>query len=57
MGAVGLNQEESEQQSYNEIIAAQKVEAVDEVGQKKDLYSYTIISDKALSVGRCNLNQ
>jgi len=57
MGAIGLNTEEQEQQSFSEIIAAQKVEVVDSSGQNKELYSYTIISDKALSMGICNLNQ
>ena len=55
--AIGLNQEETQQQSLSEIIAAQKLEAVDELGQAKELYSYTILSSKALSMGRCNLNQ
>ena len=55
--AIGLNQEEPQQQVLSEIIAAQKLEVVDEQGQAKELYSYTILSSKALAMGRCILNQ
>ena len=55
--AVGLNQEESVVQSFSEIIQANKIEATDELGQPKQLYQYVIVSDKALTMGRCNLNQ
>lgn len=55
--AIGLNPQEAEQQSFNEIVSAQKVDAVDEQGQTRQLYQYVIVSDKALMMGRCNLNQ
>jgi hypothetical protein len=55
--AVGLNPEESKAQSFSEIIQANKVDALDELGQPKQLYQYVIVSDKTLTMGRCNLNQ
>ena len=39
------------------IIQANKIDALDEQGQPKQLYQYVIVSDKALAMGRCNLNQ